>query len=495
MKPKIFSGVIALAGSLIIACFTSCEDMFKNPLIDKDSGESVPVLLIDRNFIKTKIDLSLVDLETGAEVNQDTVVIRFMGADSVSLINFYGQRRSTFSTSSSFVEVGVDPNRPIDSQNPINLTVFASSTHYISAPQFITYSSEGYKILEIQMIKKSSVKSGAALGFDEPFTMLADGLAIAPVGGKLQFIQDIRRLPTGNYYDYLNFYFTSMARLGNENPSAALSCTNLTDPLIYSDYGVYYITENSYDAVVPPRDPVKDCTIYNGSLVCTAVRRTSTLKCSQGLAIHVSGSNGQTGSGTFRYRITTDDGRINQGLFYCNIPSVYQIENIYYPSYNLGARVELFGDAQWETSAAYGIKPFCGATANFTVTKKPRLIPYIFVTKYTCATAIYAYALSLTGAFRKSGSPVTTPWTPFSANQGVYMLELEPGPDYDIRIVLDNKTYYYTLPTVEARVSLIPRENASLGYKITRLEMNTFESYVRTVLDVQFTQAICDILR
>lgn len=495
MKSKILQRVFAIEVLLTLACLTGCEDMFKNPLLDKDSGESVPVLLIDRNFIKTKIDLSLVDLETGAEINQDTVVIRFMGADSISLINFYGQRKSTFSTSSSFVEVGVDPNRPIDIQNPINLTVFAASTHYISAPQSITYSSEGYKILEIQMIKKTSMKSGAALGFDEPFTMLADGLPIEPAGGKLQFIEDIRRLPTGNAFDYLNFYFASISHSQLENPSAAISCINLNDPLIYSDYGVYYITENSYDAVVPPRAPVKDCTIYPGSNVYTTVRKTATVKCNEGLSIRVLGANGQTGSGTFKYRITTDDGRRKEGLFYCNFPSDFLVENIYYPSYNLGARLELFGDEQWEPSAAINVKPFCGAVVKFTVTKKPLLIPFIFVTKFNCPNDTYAYALSLTGAFRKSGSPDTAPWTPFTANQGVYMLQLEPGPDYDIRIVLDNKTYYYTLPTDEARINLIPRENASLGYKITRLQMNKSETYVRTELDILFTQAICDILR
>ena len=53
--------VSLLISTILLMSASSCEDLFNDPLKDKDTGEDITVLLLDRNFINTKLKIWFVD--------------------------------------------------------------------------------------------------------------------------------------------------------------------------------------------------------------------------------------------------------------------------------------------------------------------------------------------------------------------------------------------------------------------------------------------------
>jgi hypothetical protein len=148
MKKRTLIPILATAGALILLTgLAACSGLFTDPLKDKDTGDPVTVLLLDRNFIKTKINIRLVDKVLQEAIADESIDVRFSGDDASHLVTFGGYLQSTFTTSSGLVEVGVDPNMPLDGAHPLELTVIAVSPHYISVPQFVSYTAEGIKNL------------------------------------------------------------------------------------------------------------------------------------------------------------------------------------------------------------------------------------------------------------------------------------------------------------------------------------------------------------
>jgi hypothetical protein len=100
--------------------------------------------------------------------------------------------------------------------------------------------------------------------------------------------------------------------------------------------------------------------------------------------------------------------------------------------------------------------------------------------------------LSISGEFRKEGDPGA--WTGFSFVEGVCMVQLEPGVNYNFQVNLDGTNYSYLLPTDLAKLQEAIKNNQSDQYTIK--QMNGFRTGDMTTIfvEVQFGQGICDIL-
>jgi hypothetical protein len=483
MKSKIFSRLFSIVGALVIfISIAGCSDMFKDPLKDKNTGEGITVLLIDRNFINTKIAIRIKDLVTSSEFNIEPVEIKFVGNSSANLINFLGERRKSFTTSSGFVEVGYDPNVPVSAQSPLEMTVVAISEHYISAPQFLSFTAEGNKDLTIKMIKKFSGKSASTDAFDEPYDLSYNGTLHSD---QLLFLSGLDGSSTGTDWEYLNVYATTAA--------GTFLCNNLTDNVIYSNYGCYFMGMPTGFDLLPPVTPLKTASLQNGVFLYTAILRTGLVKCSQGLTIHLERADGVAGSGLFGYKITFSDGSTKTGDVSFTFPSGVMVEPIYYPSANAAVKVELFGDAQYDISAAVNLASGCGATANFIATPKSNLVTYKFITQYSCPDSPVGMGLSIIGEFRKKGS--TGEWTTFEFQEGICELQLEPNVEYDFRVNLDAKYYNYTLPTDVSLVESYLRDNQSIDYQLRMLTIIPEGNIVTIVADIQFGQGVCDLIQ
>ncbi len=484
MKNKIYNRILAFTGAMILlSCFSGCKDMFVDPLKDKNTGGTVTLLLIDRNFIKTKFYVKVVDYASGADVTSEPVKVYFLGADSAHLISFAGEKKSVYTTSSAFIEVGYDPSIEVSKTNPVEFTVIAASEHYISTPVFNTYTSEGVKNITIKMVHKGGSGPGLKAAFDEPYDLKYNGILASP-GLKYQI--SYRSDPTGTNFQYLNLYESLAA--------GRASCSNLKDPVMYSDYGVFYFNDKNPTGLIfllPPSPPSKDVALPVSTNVYSSIKRTGQILCNSAMNIHVDGPEG--GSGTFNYRIDFSDGAFTEGSITCEFPCDRKIEQIYYPVDDESVSVTLLGDAQYNMSDAVGLTTPCGETASFTATPKSNLKTYKFITLYTCPDNPVGIALSIRGQFHKSGTSDT--WTDFSFIGGICELRLEPGLDYDMRVNIDGEYHAFTLPTDPTRIAAVLREGQSIDYTIKSLDITTTALMITVNAIVQFSSGVCDMIK
>lgn len=483
MKLKMNVKKLVFAGMMVLVfILPACKDMFKDPTKDKVTGDNVTLLLMDRNFIDTKLAVHLQDAQTLQPIDDQQITIQFSGNDASNLITFGGKKQESFNTSSGYVEVGYDPNIPVNAGSPIELTVVAGNENYVSAPVFVSYTSTGLKDLVINLYRNSSTKSASTGAYGEPFDLKFNGQLQSP---DLHFLFDVSSSPTGTSWEYINLYTATT--------SGTLTCENLKDNIMYSDFGAYIFRPGGGFSLMPPADPTKNISIQAGDYVYSAVLRTGVTKCDEPLTIHVERPNNAAGTGVFKYRLTFADGKTSEGKISCTFPSDNTIEQVYYPTSNPATKVELFGDLQYDLSAPVNLSSPCGATANFTATPKAGLKTYKLVTRYSCPESSIGMGLSIVGEFRKKDS--SDVWTSFKFIQGVSVLQLAGGADYDFRFNIDSEYYYYTLPTDPAKVESYLLNSQSEDFKFRNLSIDTTDTQVTITTDVQFSAAVCDVIQ
>lgn len=168
MKKIVFKPIMMLAVMFIMlfASF-SCDDLLNNPLKDKETGEDIPLLLVDINFFKTSFTVNLIDESTG-DILETEARIWVSGPDSSCVINFAGERKTatndegitevSYTTKVGSVELTCDPNvKPTDA-DPINLTFWADqiggkTSKYEANSIDVQYSTEGQKTINITVSK------------------------------------------------------------------------------------------------------------------------------------------------------------------------------------------------------------------------------------------------------------------------------------------------------------------------------------------------------
>ena len=74
MKINILNRLFLMLGAVgLLTGLTGCQDLFTDPTKDKETGETVTLLLVDRNFIKTKFMVKLVDNATGEQLAGENI--------------------------------------------------------------------------------------------------------------------------------------------------------------------------------------------------------------------------------------------------------------------------------------------------------------------------------------------------------------------------------------------------------------------------------------
>lgn len=459
----------------------ACKDMFKNPLNDKNTGDKITLLLLDRNFVSTRLSIRL-ENTSGQQIEDNVPVdVRFSGSDASNLITFGGEKQTTYTTSAGFVEVGYDPNQTINEQNPLELTIVASSANYVSAPMFVSYTSEGIKDIVIKVYPKSKLKSANLIAYDEPFDINFNGQVQSP---DLQFMADVSSSLTGTAWDYRNMYVTKK--------SGALLCNNLKDNVAYTDFGIFYYKLTGGTSLMPPASPVKTANLLSNDYVYSTVLKSGISKCTKGLNIHVSSNGGASGTAVFGYLITFSNGKTMSGKISCSFPCDNVIEPIYYPTSNPAVKVELFGDSQYDVSQEVTLSSPCEAMASFTATPKSGMKTFKLITRYSCPNSLVGMGLSIIGEFRKKGS--TDSWTSFKFIEGICMLQLVPNLDYDFRVNIDSEYYSYSLPTDPDKVKTYAQDHTNDDFRFRNLSVDSTDSGVSITADVEFSQVVCDII-
>ena len=473
---KIVAHLLTVA--LVIIGLSSCESWMRNPLQDKESGEDIKLLVVDFNFIKTKLAVHLKDITDNTYIEGSEVEVKFVGEDAGNLISFTGIRKQNYVTSSGYIEIGVDPNILISEENPLNISVVVIGDRYVSAPMALSYTTTGLKDVLVKVTRIGG-KSGSTGAFSEPFDLYYDNVLHSD---DLLYLGDIRGSSTGTDYDYLNLYQTRTAR--------NLEAKNLTDPILYTDYGVYYAWAD--DILSPPEAPVKQVSLNSGALVYSSVLRSGMSKCAQGLTLKINSASAG-GSGSFGYLLTFSDGTTRDGIVSGTFPIEVKIDNIYYPASGSAVTVALFDDAQYTVSGSVDLGTPCGSVAEFTATAKSNLKTYKWIIRYSCPDVQASFALSIGGEFRIDGSD--NAWTRFQFVEGIALLQLVQDEDYHFRINIDGEVYEYVLPTDPDKLEEFLQNNQTTDfYTIDNLTITETTSLVTVEADVTLAGEVCDVL-
>ncbi len=472
--------LLTLVLSMLFAA-TSCEDLLNNPLKDKESGENITLLLLDLNFVDTKLQFWFVDAETDEPIENELIEMQVWGDDADRLITFRGEKPDLFRTNIGYLELGYDPNFEVSKDDPLSITIMAISESGISAPQFLSYTTDGSKDIIIRMnrtVPGEPLKSGS---FGEPYDMYYNGEMNS---SQLMFVSDIGGSPTGTAYEYINLY-TTLAQ-GN------LLCDNLQDPIAYDDYGVYYTTSIG-DDLVPPADPVKEAGLAQGDMVFSSVLKSGVAQCETGLTIMLNASDEGAGTGSFVYLITYSTGDTKSGQISGSFPLEVLIEPLYYNEADPSVQVQVFGDAQYDIpSGTVSLSTPCGETAEFTAVAKSNLHTYKFITQYHCPDNPIGMALSVNGQFRRAESGDS--WTSFGFVEGICELELVPDEQYEFRAVIDDVYHYYTLPTNPVELEEFLEGNEGEDYTILELSITPMDNKTEIYAIVEVSEYICDKL-
>ncbi len=465
---------------IVIAAF-SCEDMFNDPLKDKDTGDDITVLLLDRNFIKTKLLIWFVDAKTNEPVEDELIELQIWGTNAGRLITFSGEKPDVFTTDIGFLELGYDPNFEIDKNNPLEITIMATGERAISAPQSLSFTTEGVKDVIIKMNRTIPGQSSKSGSLGEPFDLYYNGSLNSP---DLHFVTDISSSPTGTGYEYLNLYATLAA--------GGILCNNLQDESLYDDFGIYYNSPSSGFSIVPPSLPVREAQLASGDYIFSTILKSGVDQCENGLTIRVDRADGEPGTGSFSYLITFSTGDTKSGQISGSFPMEHLIEPIYYPEADPSVMVQIFGDSQYDFSGPVNLPSPCGGIAEFTASPKSNLRTYKFITQYICPDNPIGFALSINGQFRKSES--IDPWTSFQFVEGICELELVEGSDYDFRVPIDGVYQNYTLPTDPALLEDFLQENQGADYQIKELSITTLETKTEIFAIMQVSDEVCQDL-
>lgn len=153
-----------MAGFLLLISFilTSCEDTFRNPMKDKETGEDINLLIVDFNFFKTHLTINLLDANTQERISVPGT-ISFSGKNGNDIVNYSGNRKSVYQLTEGQLELTADPNVKPSSSQPFEFSVSASAGGYNSLSKTVSFRSEGKKTIDIFLSRKTD-ESGTQLG-------------------------------------------------------------------------------------------------------------------------------------------------------------------------------------------------------------------------------------------------------------------------------------------------------------------------------------------
>lgn len=169
---------------------SSCGEYFDDPLVHKDTGEDINLLVIDFNFFTTNLTYKLLDSESG-ELIQKEARVRFHGNNGKDIVTYTGERKSEYFTSEGMLELTLDPNIEVSKNSPAVFGIQVEVDGYEIYTKGFQLSTEGRKTLELQLHKisdRTESKDGDT-SYDEEdetfyFSIAESGLKSARVESK-----------------------------------------------------------------------------------------------------------------------------------------------------------------------------------------------------------------------------------------------------------------------------------------------------------------------
>lgn len=439
MKTKILKRTIGISLILTLMLIgNSCSDLFQNPMKDKKTGNSVTALLIDLNFFEVKFKIHVIDAETEEYVEGTDLNIFISGNSASNVIDFNGEKKSSYTTSSGYLELTYDPNVEVSASNPIKLEVQATSDTYFSFPTEVNISEKGNEDIFVYVFKVTNDKSVSIV--TDPFTMEYN-----PSSGltKLSLSENALQLISSNYPLYNVWAIYSNSSVGDLN---AINFNG--DPNLFSEWGFhYYYMMNTSEK--SNGDALKSQNFSKASYIIPALlKRNGISKCDDGIRVNYSNSAGIGGTSSIKYTLTLSDNTFKKGMHSGSLPFAKTINHFYYPTASPSGVLELIGDMQYELNPnRFNLENVCNSSVlNVTLTPITGLTHCKFTYVLTCENGnTIGAAITYNLQIREHGSEASWSWV---ETQGGYCeLWLKKNTQYDIRFNWDGEWNEFTLTT------------------------------------------------
>ena len=137
---------------LFILFMSGCGEYFDNPMIDKETGEDINLLIIDFNFFKTSMTYKLFDATDGSQITKEAK-INFTGQNGDDIVTFAGEKKDNFYTSQGQLELTIDPNVSISENTNVEFAINVDIQGYNNLAKGIQIQTEGKKTYELYLSK------------------------------------------------------------------------------------------------------------------------------------------------------------------------------------------------------------------------------------------------------------------------------------------------------------------------------------------------------
>lgn len=173
---------------LLIVLLSGCSEYFDNPLIDKETGEEINLLIVDFNFFKTSMTYKILDASDGSQITNEAK-ISFSGQNGNDIVTFAGEKKEEFYTSQGQMELTIDPNVVISQGSPVEFAVHVEVEGYNQLAKGIQFQTEGKKTFELYLTKTNNdeeTEIGGEIDFgdnDTTFNFFAPARELKSVSG------------------------------------------------------------------------------------------------------------------------------------------------------------------------------------------------------------------------------------------------------------------------------------------------------------------------
>ena len=442
--------IIASAFLVLLLTTFGCKDLFNNPLVDKETGEDLTLLLLDMNIFKTKFTVHLVDQKTGSYVVDKDIKVLFSGDQVGKIVDFGGKTKTDFTTKSGRLDLALDPNYEFSESNPFffRVNVLVEDRSYFAFPAEVTLTKTGEYDVVVNLIELSTNKSLVLNPGSEPFDIKFNDAALGSDWYYIDYGNAFGPYNSNGKY-YHGYFFPWPLSI-----SGTLTATNFTEDLsLFENWGIEgSVWGQSY---VEFSKGVQLNYSFNASDWYSVTKRNNQTKCVSGINIKVSEEFNQAGTARFNYSVWANNEKVHGGLIGGSVmPFTTNTGAFYHPTNASSVVVKISGDEQYNVEPSeITVSNFCGATVNFTAKAKSGLVPYQVVVTATCPGTPIGAAPSISGQYRLKGS--TGQWTQFSFVGGTCTLKLKPGETYTVQGFMDNQTATFDLPTNESNINAV----------------------------------------
>lgn len=252
--------IVSLLGTLI-GC--DVDNVFKD-----EQGIDIPLVLVDLNFLDTKVNLRLIDIDTEDLKDEERLTVEVYA--NKNIINLKGNYTNRFVVEDGTLTFSVDPNEEITPGNPLLLQLKASNATIGSDERAYTLTRKNDHFIDLAVYEKDQIVA------------LVETYETNPEGVEQAVAQVIEESNSNSGEAQVIVETEAVILVNGENLSesdAEITYENtLSQSILITEQETYQETENSYTDVLPTMNDlgiVPTTEIYYGANTLTEESETT----------------------------------------------------------------------------------------------------------------------------------------------------------------------------------------------------------------------------